>query len=83
MKEYHVVFKGLDGFQKEQTMQFEMNYPPPSLRIRNYEQLHFMPLGLLSNEPPGDIVHVKDRCFRQRQEIYALGKNIIQYTEER
>jgi len=83
MKEYHVVLKGLDGFQKEQTMQFEMNCPPPSLHIRNYEPLYFMPLSLLSNEPPGDIVKVKDRCFRQRQEVYALGKNIIQYTEER
>jgi hypothetical protein len=83
MTQFYVVFKGFDGFQKEESMHFEQDYPPPTFYIRNYEQLSFMPLSINSNEPLPDMLKIKHRCFRQRQQLYALGKNIVYYTEER
>lgn len=83
MKEYHVVFEGFNKFQKEETMQVEVM--PPTFYIRDYEQLiPYGPISLFSTEvPPAHELKVKERCFRKRNEFYALGKNIVYYTEER
>jgi len=85
MKDYHVVFEGINGFQKEEEMQFPQDMPPPSLYRREYEQLlPANPIELASMRVPfGDHLYVKDRCFRRRVSFYALGKNIVYYSEER
>lgn len=84
MKEFHVVFEGINGFQKEEGMQFPMDMPTPTLYRRDYERLSCCePISLFSPRlPPGDILKVKDRCFRLRARLYALGKYIAYYTEE-
>ena len=83
MKDYHVVFEGINGYQKEEELQFPQDMPAPTLYRREYEQL-LHPLEYASMGVPfGQPLHVKDRCFRQRARFYALGKNIVYYTEER
>ena len=84
MTEYHVVLEGSNGFQKEEQRAFPHDYPPPSLHLREYAALSFVPLTRLANEPNAyETLNVKERCFRQRCRLYALGKHIVYYTEER
>lgn len=83
MKEYHAVFEGFNKFQREETLQQDLM--PPTYIMRDYEQLiPYGPISFFSTSmPPPHELKVKERCFRKRCEFYALGKNIVYYTEER
>jgi len=84
MKDFHVVFEGFNQFQKEETLQFEQDYPPPSYYMRDYQVISLHPFGMFNpSVPAGDELRIKERCFRLRARFYALGKNIAYYTEER
>lgn len=81
MKEYHMVFEGFNKFQKEETM--ELDYPPSTYSFREYEQLTPYSGIFASTIPSFNELKVKERRFFKRTELYALGKNIVYYTEER
>ncbi len=80
MKEYHVVFEGVNGFQKEETMTFEEHNIPWTLYRREFAQIT---LTAQSFMPLGNMVESKDRCFRKIAGFYCCGRNILYYREER
>lgn len=77
---HHVVLEGNNRFQKEQEMEFPDHVPPPTIYIREYAALTLKPISMF--EPLGQNVQVKERRFRLRSRLYALGKDIAYYTEE-
>jgi len=87
MIDYHVVFEGTNGFQKEEVMQFPQDMPSPTVHRREYETANsFEALSrvpFMYIPPTEHILKVKDRCFRQVTRFYALGKHIVYYREER
>jgi len=84
MKEYHVVFVGFNGFQKEEELQFPQDMPPITLHRREYEHLRSLDVAAepFFRIPSSQQMYVRDRSFRQRAQFYALGKNIVYYAEE-
>lgn len=81
MKEYHVVFEGMNGFQKELIVCFKEDKPSSTYYMREYQQFSPTPSSLHSFPIP-DVLQIKQRCFRLKSSFYALGKNIAYYTEE-
>jgi hypothetical protein len=81
MKEYHVVLEGRYGFRRENVYIFPNDLPAPSLYIRDYQEISSSPF-IFIDASGGESLKVRDRCFRQKCNFYALGKNIVYYTEE-
>ncbi len=77
MKDYHVILEGFNGFQKEETCQFVENVPSSKIIKREYEPLRTTYYAM----PSGESIQCKDRTFIKKCSFYALGKNIVYYTE--
>jgi hypothetical protein len=83
-KEFHVVLKRSDGFQKEETRYFENDAAPQKLRTRKYDNLQSLreqSMDGFYRALPCNTVRAIDTDFRLRFAEYALGKNIAFYEE--
>lgn len=80
-KDFYVVMIGKDGFQKEETRQFENDKPLRSIVLRHYEPLSMIPMSYFPLSE-GQL-RAKDKSYNHRYSLFALGKNIEVYEETR
>jgi hypothetical protein len=76
---YYVVYKGKDGFQKEEEREF-IGGPDYQIKTRTWERMsdyRVLPPGFATFTP----VTAIDRTFRLTKQLFAMGKNIAYYEE--